>query len=95
MSASNATAFAVPVIKTCLTNMATQINTTTINMAPALVGTAVPLTADEAQALLSSLADLESVVFNIKSTLSITVSTVKAGKLLSLPSNFNSVRYPC
>ena len=95
MSASNATAFAVPVIRNSLTNMATQINTTTINMAPALVGTTVHLTADEAQALLSSLADLESIVFNIKSTLSTTVSTVKAGKLLSLPSHFYSMRYSC
>lgn len=85
MSASNATAFAIPVIKSHLRNMATQINATVIGMAPALVGVALPLSASEAEALLSALAEVESLVFNIKSTLSATVSTIKSGKPLILP----------
>ncbi|PMD13536.1 hypothetical protein NA56DRAFT_420296 [Hyaloscypha hepaticicola] len=63
MSASNATTLAAPMIKSALTNVATKMNNTITSMAPA-------------QALLSALADMESMVFNIKTTLSTTMATV-------------------
>jgi hypothetical protein len=87
MSASNATALAAPMIKSALTNMATKMNSTITSLAPALVGSAMPLTAAEAQALLSALADMESMVFNIKTTLSTTMATVHGGKLCSAAEN--------
>lgn len=87
MSASNATALAAPRIKSALTNVATKMNNTITGMAPALVGSAMPLTASEAQALLSALADMESMVFNIKTTLSTTMATVHGGTLFSAAEN--------
>jgi hypothetical protein len=93
MSASNATALAAPMIKNALTNMATKMNNTITSMGPALVGSAMPLSAAEAQALLSALADMESMVFNIKTTLSTTMATVHGGKLFSISSL--SVIYSC
>jgi len=83
MSASNATTWAMPVIKSQLIAIATQLKTTITTLAPTLVGAALPLAAGEVEALLEALAELESIVFNIKTTLSATLSTVKAGKLPS------------
>jgi hypothetical protein len=93
MSASNATALTAPMIKSALTNMATKMNNTITSLAPALVGSAMPLTASEAQALLSALADMESMVFNIKTTLSTTMATVHGGKLCSAAENIQCASF--
>ena len=81
---TDVTTTVVPEIQSHLETIATQINSTVATIAPALVGSTVSLTAEEAQALLSALADLESLVFSIKTTLSSTIASLESSKL-SLP----------
>ncbi|KAE9380708.1 hypothetical protein N431DRAFT_134788 [Stipitochalara longipes BDJ] len=79
-SASNVTTYAVPAIKSHLETIATHIHETVITLGPALVGSGEALAVGEAEALLEALADLESLVFSIKSTFSSTLAIVKSGK---------------
>lgn len=80
MSVSTVTTTVVPEIKSHLEAIATYLHSTVESLAPALVVSVLSLTADEAQALHAALADLETIVFNLKTTLSSTLATVKSGQ---------------
>jgi len=83
MSASDAPSYDIPIIKKSLANIATHMKAATTGMAPALVGSTIALTAEEAQALLCALNEIEAIVYNIKLALSSLLSTIGAGKLFS------------
>ncbi|KAH8789793.1 hypothetical protein BGZ57DRAFT_89220 [Hyaloscypha finlandica] len=78
MSASDAPSYDIPVIKKSLANIATHMKTATTGMAPALVGSTIALTAEEAQAILCALNEIEALVYNIKLALSSLLSTIGA-----------------
>ena len=83
MSASDAPSYDIPVIKKTLANIATHMKAATTGMAPALVGSTIAPTAEEAQALLCALNEIEALVYNIKLALSSLLSTIGVGKLFS------------
>jgi hypothetical protein len=83
MSASDAASYDIPVIKNSLANIATHMKAATTDLAPALVGAVIALTAEEEQALLCALNELEGIIYNLKSILSAILSTIGAGKLFS------------
>lgn len=79
---SDVTASVGPTVMASLQKIAVSLQTAIQSVVPSVTGTVVPLTAGEAEALIASLTDMQSMVSDIDSTLKSTVSGVTSGKRL-------------
>jgi hypothetical protein len=79
---SDVTASVGPTVMASLQKIAVSLQSTIQSVVPSVTGTVVPLAAGEAEALIASLTDMQSMVSDIDSTLKSTVSGVTSGKRL-------------
>jgi hypothetical protein len=79
---SDVTTSVGPTVMAALQQIAVSLQSTIQSVVPSVTGTVVPLAAGEAETLIASLTDMQSMVSDIDSTLKFTVSGVTSGKRL-------------